>query len=64
MTTVEPVVRYETPPGRQGQVDFGTFTLPWWLVTASRLLEFVPVGRLPLGLGERDRCCSASLPIY
>lgn len=26
----EPVVRYETPPGRQGQVDFGTFTLPWW----------------------------------
>ena len=26
---VEPVVRYETPPGRQGQVDFGTFTLPW-----------------------------------
>ena len=26
---VEPVVRYETPPGHQGQVDFGTFTLPW-----------------------------------
>ena len=26
---VEPVVRFETPPGRQGQVDFGTFTLPW-----------------------------------
>ena len=26
---VEPVVRYETPPGRQGQVHFGTFTLPW-----------------------------------
>ncbi|MCY3624187.1 MAG: DDE-type integrase/transposase/recombinase [Gammaproteobacteria bacterium] len=25
----EPLVRYETPPGRQGQVDFGTFTLPW-----------------------------------
>ena len=25
----EAVVRYETPPGRQAQVDFGTFTLPW-----------------------------------
>ena len=25
----EPAVRFETPPGRQGQVDFGTFTLPW-----------------------------------
>lgn len=24
-----PVVRFETPPGYQGQVDFGTFTLPW-----------------------------------
>ena len=23
------VVRFETPAGRQGQVDFGTFTLPW-----------------------------------
>jgi len=26
---VEPPVRFETPPGHQGQVDFGTFTLPW-----------------------------------
>ena len=26
---VEPLVRFETPAGRQGQVDFGTFTLPW-----------------------------------
>jgi transposase len=26
---VEPVVRFETPPGYQGQVDFGTFKLPW-----------------------------------
>ena len=26
---VEPVVRFETPAGRQGQVDFATFTLPW-----------------------------------
>ena len=25
----EPVVRFETPPGRQGQVDFGEFRLPW-----------------------------------
>ena len=26
---VEPVVRFETPPGHQGQVDFGEFRLPW-----------------------------------
>ena len=26
---VAPVVRFETPPGYQGQVDFGTFALPW-----------------------------------
>jgi transposase len=26
---IEPVVRFETPPGFQGQVDFGTFQLPW-----------------------------------
>ncbi|MYH38094.1 MAG: IS21 family transposase [Rhodospirillaceae bacterium] len=26
---VEAPVRFETPAGRQGQVDFGTFTLPW-----------------------------------
>ena len=26
---VEAVVRFETPLGRQGQVDFGTFTLRW-----------------------------------
>ena len=25
----EAAVRYETPAGRQGQVDFATFTLPW-----------------------------------
>lgn len=25
----DPVVRFETPAGFQGQVDFGTFTLPW-----------------------------------
>src|SRR5690606_4884834 len=26
---VEAVVRFETPPARQGQVDFGRFVLPW-----------------------------------
>jgi transposase len=26
---VDPVLRFETPPGFQGQVDFGTFQLPW-----------------------------------
>ena len=26
---VEPVVRFETPPGLQAQVDFAHFTLPW-----------------------------------
>ena len=25
----EPVVRFETPPGHQGQVDFADFRLPW-----------------------------------
>ena len=25
----EPVVRFETAPGRQGQVDFAHFRLPW-----------------------------------
>jgi transposase len=25
----EPVVRFETPPGQQGQVDFAEFRLPW-----------------------------------
>ena len=27
--TPEPVVRFETPPGHQGQVDFAEFRLPW-----------------------------------
>jgi transposase len=26
---VEPIVRFETPPGRQAQVDFARFRLPW-----------------------------------
>ena len=25
----DPVVRFETPPGHQGQVDFAEFSLPW-----------------------------------
>ena len=27
--TADPVVRFETPPGHQGQVDFAHFRLPW-----------------------------------
>jgi len=27
--TADPVVRFETPPGRQAQVDFAEFRLPW-----------------------------------
>lgn len=41
----EPVVRFETPPGHQGQVDFAHFRLPWgrmWalvvVLSFSRLL--------------------------
>ena len=26
---VEATIRFETPPGRRGQVDFRPFTLPW-----------------------------------
>jgi transposase len=43
--TVEPLVRFETPPGQQGQVDFAHFRLPWgrrWallvVLSYSRLL--------------------------
>ncbi len=28
-TVTDPVVRFETPPGRQAQVDFAHFNLPW-----------------------------------
>ena len=34
---VAAAVRFETPPGRQGQVDFGTFTLPWGRRHADRI---------------------------
>ena len=29
MPPAEPVIRFETPPGRQAQVDFARFTFPW-----------------------------------
>ena len=54
---VEPVVRFETPAGRQGQVDFGTFTLPWGrrhalviVLGYSRLLwlQFYPRQTMPV----------------
>ena len=34
---VEEALRFETPPGRQEQVDFGTFTLPWGRRYANRI---------------------------
>ena len=54
---VEPVVRFETPAGRQGQVDFGTFRLPWGrrhalvvVLGYSRLLwlHFFPRQTMPI----------------
>ena len=43
----EPVIRFETAPGRQGQVDFAHFRLPWGtryalvvVLAFSRLLWF------------------------
>jgi transposase len=45
--TPDPIVRFETPPGRQGQVDFAEFRLPWGkryalvvVLAHSRLLWF------------------------
>ena len=53
---VEAVVRFETSAGRQGQVDFATFTLPWGrrhaLVVVLSHSRLDPVGA-PRGLGER-----------
>ena len=63
---VEAPVRFETPPGHQGQVDFGTFTLPWGrrhalviVLGYSRLLwlHFYPrqtMGERPIDRFERD----------
>jgi len=36
----DPVVRFETPPGKQGQVDFAHFKLPW----GTRYALFVVLG--------------------
>ena len=43
---VEAAVRFETPAGHQGQVDFGTFTLPWG---RRHALVIVP-GLLPVAV--------------
>ena len=50
--TQEPVVRFETEPGHQGQVDFAQFRLPWGrryallvVLGYSRLLWFQFYGR-------------------
>ena len=60
----EPVVRFETPPGQQAQVDFAEFRLPWGkryalvvVLAHSRLLwlQFYPrqtMGVLTRGLEE------------
>lgn len=40
----EPVVRFETPPGHQGQVDFAEFELPWG--TRHALLVVLGYSRL------------------
>jgi transposase len=33
--TIEPMVRFETPPGHQAQVDFAHFRLPWGSVVEN-----------------------------
>ena len=55
----DPVVRFETPPGHQGQVDFADFQLPWgkrhaFLVVLGFSLEFCGCS------SSRDRRCSMS----
>ena len=44
---VDPVVQFETPAGRQGQGDFGTFTLPWgWRHALVIVLDYpAKIGR-------------------
>ena len=34
----EPVIRFETPAGRQAQVDFARFTFPWGVRYASLIV--------------------------
>ena len=56
----EPVIRFETPAGRQAQVDFARFRFPWGvryaLAGGARLLAVavVPVLSAP-GHGDADR---------
>lgn len=56
----EPVVRFETAPGRQGQVDFAEFRLPWGkryalvvVLGYSRLLWFQFYERQTMGVVMR-----------
>ena len=73
---VAPVVRFETPPGYQGQVDFGTFALPWCrrhalpIVLGYSRLSWVPqritdamVGRLMTHTPETVKSPCPHLPI-
>lgn len=64
----EPVVRFETPPGHQAQVDFAHCRLPWGTRYAlvvvlghSRLLwvQFYPRQDLPTLLGGLEACFAA-----
>jgi len=67
----DPVVRFETPPGLQAQVDFAEFRLPWGkrfallvVLGYSRLLwfQFYPRQTLSPGCTSTDRvhACSSS----
>jgi transposase len=40
----QPVVRFETPAGKQAQVDFARFTFPWG-VRYALLAEGIAPGR-------------------
>ena len=64
----EPVVRFETPPGRQAQVDFGEFRLPWGkryalvvVLGHSRLrwLEFFPAQTMVTVMAGLERAFDA-----
>ena len=71
----EPANRFETPPGRQGQVDFGTFRLPWGrrhallvVLGHSRLLwvRFYPRQTMPVlidGLESAFACFGGVLSV-
>ena len=65
----EPVVRFETPAGRQGQVDFGTFTLPWGRRHALLVVLGYPSARAQNacsrheGSGRTNRTHAASIAV-